>query len=927
MEETEKIIKIEHLSCPVCGGSGRNISGWVCKNCSGIGSGAFHNGKFFYWGLPINDISIKLRALKHLFHLILSAVAFSFGLLGVLILGFWIWQEGNNASGLDPLSFVIYQNHYLLIFWLSVIADMFVIYRLSQDAESSKKIPKQYYRDKLEGESENPEIPNNWKDLKRYPDKVDVSKGFSAEAIKTVEDALMLSDKLGHSQADVVHLFWSALKNKLVGIIFSRLNVDGQGLVDKIKRQLSALSASAPKEGGKKPVAEELTGRFKEILINSYIYAAYDGQHRVEVANFILHCQEKDENIREILYDMDISRDKIVNAFEWFRINEELVENARTFRKMARYKPNSAMDRAYTALAAPMLSRCSSDLTIKAKWGGLEICVARDTKIEDIFEKFQSGHSGVILVGEPGVGKNTIVGGIAQLMVKEEVPPMMMDKRLVELDIARLVSGADASAVQQRLLEMLDEIGRSGNIVLYIQNIENIVGIQAGGGESLDLSEVLANALEKNCFLCIATTSPAYYSKYVENKALGVAMASVRVEEPDVNQTIQILESKVGYMENKYNVYFSYAALEETVKMTSRYIHDKFLPVKAIEIMESVALGKSKNKKETAVIAKDDIAKAISKATDIPVDKVGEKESKVLLNLEEKIHGRMIGQEEAVKMVAESLRRARAEMRESKRPIANFLFLGPTGVGKTKLAKTVAEVYFGNENSMIRIDMSEYQHQDSVKKMIGDGESLGHLTEAVRQSPFSLVLLDEFEKAHSDILNLFLQVMDDGRLTDGQGRTIDFTNSIIIATSNAGALYIEEEIIKGTDIEQIKQILIGEHLNKVMRPELINRFDGIIVFKPLTEDNVTSIARLMLNKIAKMLESKGVGLESSEEGIKGLARAGFDPKFGARPLRRVLQDKIENIIANKILAGEINRRDTVIINDSGEIEIRKGREL
>jgi ATP-dependent Clp protease ATP-binding subunit ClpB len=263
-------------------------------------------------------------------------------------------------------------------------------------------------------------------------------------------------------------------------------------------------------------------------------------------------------------------------------------------------------------------------------------------------------------------------------------------------------------------------------------------------------------------------------------------------------------------------------------------MHTKYLPAKAVELLELVSVRVAQTKGEGAIVTKDDIAEVVSEATSIPVSKVTEKESDVLLNMEDKIHKRMINQEEAVNMVASSLRRARAEMREGKRPIANFLFLGPTGVGKTELAKTVSEIYFGNEKNMIRLDMSEYQHPDSVKKMIGStAGGRGYLTEAVRKAPFSLILLDEFEKAHPDILNLFLQVMDDGRLTDGQGRTIDFTNSIIIATSNAGAVYIQEQVAQGTDIEKIKDVLINERLNKILRPELINRFDGIVVFKPL----------------------------------------------------------------------------------------------
>jgi ATP-dependent Clp protease ATP-binding subunit ClpC len=621
-----------------------------------------------------------------------------------------------------------------------------------------------------------------------------------------------------------------------------------------------------------------------------------------------LPCLNQDKIISEILYDIEIDKDKIYNVISWFNINDKLVEGYRSYRKMARFKPGTNMDRAYTAVATPALNNFSHDLTIAAKWGKLEFCVAREKEI----------------VGQPGVGKDTIIDGIAQLMVKEDVPEMFKDKRLVELDVARLVSGATPSEAQSRMLIAVDEIIRAGNIVLYVDNIENIFGITSGGEESFDLAEVLAQAVEKRNFYCIATVTNANYVKFIETTPLGRSLAKIEVNEPVGNQAIQIIESKIAYFEGKYKVYFSYSAIEQVIAMSNKYIHDSYLPKKAIEILELVAVKVAKSKGQESIVTKDDIAEVISDLTHIPVTKIGEAESKNLLKLEELIHGRMINQEVAVKMVAASLRRARAQLREGKRPIANFLFLGPTGVGKTELAKTVSDIYFGDEKFMIRLDMSEFQHPDSVKKMIGDESGIvGYLTEAVRKSPFSLVLLDEFEKAHPNILNLFLQVMDDGRLTDGQGRTIDFTNSIIIATSNAGANYIQEEIFKGTDMNTIKTVLINEHLNKVMRPELINRFDGVIVFEPLSMENVVLVAKLMINGVRKILEAKGINLRVEEEGIRILAKAGYDPKFGARPLRRLIQERVEDIIANKILAGDLKRRDIIVINNQGEIEIEK----
>jgi ATP-dependent Clp protease ATP-binding subunit ClpA len=392
-----------------------------------------------------------------------------------------------------------------------------------------------------------------------------------------------------------------------------------------------------------------------------------------------------------------------------------------------------------------------------------------------------------------------------------------------------------------------------------------------------------------------------------------------------------MLESKVAGLENKYRIFITYSAIEQAVLMSSRYLHDKFLPEKAVSLLQAaviIAAKANRRNPKNRTCTKEHIAVAISELTGIPAQKLTEDESHKLLSLEDNIHQRMVGQEEAVNAVAASLRRARAEMKDVKRPIASFLFLGPTGVGKTELAKTVSQVYFGDENYMVRLDMSEYQSVDSIRKMIGDIDgSLGYLTEAVRKKPFSLILLDEIEKAHPDILNLFLQLLDDGRLTDGQGRTISFTESIIIATSNIGALYIQEQIKAGTDTALIRQELIDNQLNKVMRPELINRFDGIIVFKPLSTDNIFQIATLMLKGIKKRLADKGLDLKADRDGVKLLAKAGYDPKFGARPLRRLLQDRVEDKIANKILAGELKRRDTVVIDAKANISVLKGREL
>ncbi len=921
---SDKYQEIQFISCPVCDGSGKNKIGLACSNCGGLGLGTFYEGQFFYWEPRLGLAVIELNRFRKKTEKFIRLFVFFVCLAGWLCLAAWFYLQIENYHiiGYRALFFWHEKHILLLIFWLSAIADMFLIYDIIEEKQRKQKIKPFSYEKKRKVI----DLPNDWDELKNFKYKLDVSRAYSNKAFHIAEEAFIFARSLGHSELKPIHLFYTALSSKQIAAILSRLNVDASRLVFLLKKQIVKIK--------KKGKFTNLSNDIREVFMMAYI-EAYDLElQEVEVMNFLLPCIRKDKILAEILYELEVDENKIHNVILWFIINKKLVEAYKEYRRLARFKPSSGMDRAYTAVATPILDHFSYDLTLAAKWNKLPFCVAREKKIEKIFQSLESGQGGVILVGPTGVGKKTIIDGIAQLMVKEDVPKMLKDKRLVELDAARLVSGANASAAQERMLVAIDEAVRAGNIVLYIDNIENIIGITAGGEESLDLSEVLASALARQNIVCLATATSQNYVKYIEGTPLGNAMAKISVDEPDDNRAIQIIESKISAIEAKYRVYFSYNAIEQVLKLSKKYIHDKYLPSKAINILNSIAVKTLKERGENSMVTKDDIAEVISEITGIPVTKIGEEEGKQLLNLEEKIHERMIDQEEAVNMVSASLRRARAQLREGKRPIANFLFLGPTGVGKTELAKTVSQVYFGNENYMIRLDMSEYQHPDSVKKMIGSADgTLGYLTEAVRKSPFSLVLLDELEKAHPDILNLFLQVMDDGRLTDGQGRTIDFTNSIIIATSNAGALYIQEQLkdhlddVSREEIERIKQVLVNDHLNKVMRPELINRFDGVIVFKPLSQKDVEAITRLLLGKIAKMLADKGIRMRIEDGGVKILAREGFDPKFGARPLRRLLQDRVENIIANKILAGELERRDTVVIDNEARIIIEKAKRL
>jgi ATP-dependent Clp protease ATP-binding subunit ClpC len=877
------------------------------------GLGLWFLGGFVYCRLHMTRSLIVLdRSLAQIRRLI-NLICFCLIALGWLALA-WFIYESRILLLKNPLEFLKpenYQHPLVLVFFLSLIFDLFLYYRNSVVEAGKRKLN---YK-KLAVSDDTGHFKKNT--------SLNLAEVLDDEAKEVLENAYILAAKLKQAEVSPRHLFRALLKTKKIQAMFIRLGVDAEALVKKLDNHLAEDASSA-----KSPI---LSDDLKEIIVLSGVEAFKRKQPATTVLDLAWPCYAHDSVLAEILYDLDVDEDKIKNVIAWFRVNEELAANYRSYHQASLLKPGTSMNRTYTAVATPTLDHFSNDLTLAARSGRLELCMDRSKEFTAIFDAYSSGQVGVLLIGPTGVGKRTIVEGLAQLMVKEAVPEFLQDKRLVELDLANLISGASASDSQERLLTCLSEVNHAGNIILFIPDVENLMGISSGSEESFELSEVLTEAINKRAIYCIATASRENYNQFIEGKSLGEAMTTIGVTEPNFNQTIQILESKASAFESRYGIYLAYGALEKTVNLSNKYLHDVSAPLKAVNLLQKAVIiaGKTaRNNPNKVVCDGEEVAEAIEDVTGIPASKISEDEGQKLLNLETNIHERMVGQEEAVSAVAASLRRARADLKDSARPIASFLFLGPTGVGKTELAKTVSEVYFGDENYMVRLDMSEYQEASSVGKIIGDSDgTLGYLTEAVRKKPFSLILLDEVEKAHPDILNLFLQLLDDGRLTDGQGRTISFAQSIIIATSNIGSIFIQEEIKLGVDVNLIKQDLVDNQLNKYMRPELINRFDGIVVFKPLTEENIFKIATLMLKKIKKNLADKGINFKADKDGVEILAKAGYDPKFGARPLRRLLQEKVEDEIANLFLGNKLKRRDTVFIDSLGKIGVEKGREL
>ncbi len=889
------------IVCPKCKGEGK------CFFCHNIGAYLLKGNHLLYWAKTINRFEILKRKFSRTIETGIDSLLFGLGITGLCIFVIWILK-------IEPISFF-----WNKIFWLSLLSDIYFFYRFQRKKEKKHQI--------VSLPDFPQEISKNWENiLQKKRKKVNAAAGLSLETLEVLENAWLLANANHHSKVLPIHLFNSLLIQGKISFFLFRLGLKKEKFLSRSLKLLKKV------EKNKKIFsAPKFSLVLKKVLLRAYQSASELEKDEIGLEEILIALASEENLVKELFYDLEIDLDKVKNIALWMKLDEEMRRQKKYFGIWSFFKPKKTANRAMTSVITPVLDAFSQDMTLIGKQGYLKSCIGREKEIGRIFKLVEAGKNAIILVGWPGVGKTNIVEEIGRRMVTEDVPYSMQDNRLVSLNLGALVAASGEGELEKRMTVFLREVERAGNIILFVEEIHNLVGVSSVRGQ-LDVSEILATALKNRNFLLIATSDPANYHRYLGNSALGNIFNRIKIPEPKGNQAIRILEGKVGRLEYRNQIYFSYGALQKAVELSDRFIHERYLPVKALNILEEAAI-RARYRGENSIVQGEDIAAIISERLNIPLTKITEEESEKLLNLEDKIHERLVDQEKAVKAVASALRRARAKLRDIRRPITNLLFLGPTGVGKTELAKTVAEIYFGNEEKMIRLDMSEYQESDSVYRLIGpplgrEGAQIGgHLTEAVRKNPYSLLLLDEIEKSHPDILNLFLQVMDDGRLTDSAGRVIDFTNIILISTSNAATPFVQEEISKGTDFEIIKKKLIREKLKPHFRPEFLNRFDDIVVFKALSENDIEKITYLLLNQVRKRLLKKGIMLEATKEAIKELAKAGFDPIFGARPLRRVIQNKVENSLANYLLRGKIDRRDVAVLEAGGKIRIKKAKEL
>ncbi|MEU7298101.1 ATP-dependent Clp protease ATP-binding subunit [Streptomyces exfoliatus] len=764
----------------------------------------------------------------------------------------------------------------------------------------------------------------------------------------------------GTPDLDTEHLLWACTKVEPARSMLAQAGVNPDGLADKIAKVLPHESAEPSAEPGLTPAAKRTLA-----LAHAHSQAAgvsYIGPEHI---------------LGALIADRETGASRLLAA------------NSLDLQKLASSTAQSGRSDGGTAPKQPAttLDEYGRDLTEEAKAGKLDPVVGRAEEIEQTIEILsRRSKNNPVLIGEPGVGKTAIVEGLAQRIVAGQVPETLKGKRVVSLDLSGMVAGAQyRGQFEERLKKVIEDVQKSeGEIILFIDELHTVVGAGAGGESSMDAGNMLKPALARGELHVVGATTIDEYRKHVEkDAALERRFQPVLIPEPTVEETVQILEGLRDAYEAHHQVRFADGALAAAAELSDRYISDRFLPDKAIDLMDQAGarvrlrsagrstevvsredkLAKLRREKDQAVAAEEfekakelkeqiaeveaelagieerregvvsvtasDIADIVSRRTGIPVSQLTASEKEKLLKLEDEMHARIVGQDEAVTAVSEAVRRNRAGMGDENRPVGSFLFLGPTGVGKTELAKTLAELLFGDEDRMIRFDMSEFQEKHTVARLVGAPpgyvgyEEAGQLTEKVRRHPYSVVLFDEVEKAHPDVFNTLLQILDDGRLTDGQGRTVDFRHCVVIMTSNIGAHRI---LAHEGDAAELKDELM-EDLRGRFLPEFLNRIDDIIVFHSLTEKDLSEIVDHLLDRSKHRVHAQGMTLEVTEAAKKLLVAHGYQPEFGARPLRRTIQTELDNRIASLLLGGEAEPGDTLVadvVDDTLHVSIRKG---
>ena len=804
---------------------------------------------------------------------------------------------------------------------------------------------------------------------------------FTARAEKALEYAQDIAMELGHNYIGTEHLLYGLIEE---GTGVASKVLQNQNLTaEKVKDSIEEIVGVGESIEDSNEIS--FTPRTKRVIENAFLEARRLGTEYIGTEHLLIGIMKEGDCVAtRIMLEEDVNPQSLYNELVKV-LSEEGEENSESANSSSKGSYNST----------PTLNQYGSDLTKQAREGKLDPVIGRKNEIQRVIQILsRRTKNNPCLIGEPGVGKTAVVEGLAEKIVAGDVPELLKNKRVVSIDIASMIAGAKYRGdFEERIKKALKEVKKAGDVILFIDEIHTIVGAGSAEG-AVDAANILKPLLARGEIQLIGATTLKEYRKYIEkDAALERRFSPVTVNEPTEDETVQILYGLRDKYEAHHNVKITNEAINAAVELSSRYINDRYLPDKAIDLIDEAAskvrmssytepdsfkdmkdeiekLDKEKEEairvqdfekaakirdkenakkkeledskknwetkksKEVPTLKEEDIANVISSWTGIPVTKVSESENEKLKNLEENLHKRVIGQDEAVSAVAKAIKRSRMGLKDPNKPIGSFLFLGPTGVGKTELSKALAENLFGSEDALIRIDMSEYMEPHSVAKLIGSPpgyvgyDEAGQLTEKVRRKPYSVILFDEIEKAHPDVMNMLLQVLDDGRLTDSQGRTVNFKNTVIIMTSNVGAKLITDkktlgftESKSGDDKESeekeykdIKKEVMAE-LKKEFKPEFLNRIDEIIVFHKLEDSQIRKIVDILIDNVGKLLKEQGIKLTVDEKAKDLVAKKGTDKTYGARPLKRAIQTMIEDKIAEAMLDGKIKKEAKVTAKD------------
>ena len=807
---------------------------------------------------------------------------------------------------------------------------------------------------------------------------------FTERAQDAAMRAYEILQRYGHNQVDTEHILLALVEQSegVVSQIIEKLGASVEGIKSRLNDELRRSGPRATIYGGGTGQVF-ITPRVKRVMDLANQEAARLKDDYVSTEHLLLAiANERNTPAAHVLAENGITKSRIYDAIQEIRGGQRVTDpTAET-----RYRT---------------LEKYSRDLTQTAREGKLDPVIGRDGEILRVMQILcRRTKNNPVLIGEAGVGKTAIVEGLAQKIAKDDVPEILMDKRVISLDLGAMVAGARLRGeFEERLKASIEEIQRAqGEVILFIDEIHNVVGAGSASG-ALDASNMLKPALARGELQCVGATTLDEYRRYIErDSALERRFAPIFVEEPSVEETIEMLRGLRNRYEAHHKVTFDNKALVAAARLSYRYVTDRFLPDKAIDLLDEAAAKlrvaihsmppelkemKSRLQRLTAeeeaagttrdyeraaeykierlkmekefearraawqqdkgldeIVEEKDIAEVVASWTGIPVSQMLETEAQKLLHMEERLHDRIVGQDEAVRVVSDAIRRARSGIKDPKRPIGSFIFLGSSGVGKTELAKALAEFLFGDEEALIQLDMGEYQERHTVSRMIGAPPGYvgydegGQLTEAVRRRPYRVILFDEIEKAHPEVWNSLLQILEDGRLTDGQGHTVDFRNTVVIMTSNLGTKYAAESgalgFVTPAEKDSGKEIRrdIERALKKSFRPEFINRIDEVIIFHDLRREHMSQIVGLQMKEIAERLAEQGLSIVLTDDAREWLADKGYEPQFGARPLRRTLQRYVENPLSIRLLEGTFKEGDTVMVDtQDGEIVFGHQEEL